>query len=143
MNFILTGRYVLKKPVIDPPPPLPGTGVPFRTVEEAWFWFIRTVVAREMGASLRIGLGNIPRPCQPMDIYRTLDRLYRSRRILWKEILVMNEYGRRRRVPNLASLDKKERDDGTLWRRAMLELDTALRQRGIIRNALKRSLEEL
>lgn len=46
-----------------------ANGVPFRTAEEAWFWFICAVEARADGAVPGRGRGEVQRPCEPPDIY--------------------------------------------------------------------------
>jgi len=61
--------------------PMIVPGIPFNTVEEAWFWFICAMEAREDGATPGKSRGEILRPCEPTDIYRTLERLYRKRRL--------------------------------------------------------------
>ncbi len=49
--------------------PARAPGIPFRTAEEAWLWFICAVEARAEGAVPGGGRGDIPRPCEPVDIY--------------------------------------------------------------------------
>jgi len=54
---------------------------PFRSVEEAWFWTMAGLIARRDGARIVSGAGLVPRPCEPDDVVKCLDRLYRQRRI--------------------------------------------------------------
>jgi len=51
------------------PPPDAPLGIPFRTAEEAWFWFISSVEAREAGMRPTGAKAKLPRPCEPIDIY--------------------------------------------------------------------------
>lgn len=111
-------------------PPLPGT-VPFDSAEEAWFWFIQANEARQSGARIRAGEGLVIRPCEPLDILRTVDRLYRQRRLLRDHLLVLAHYGRRQMAPE-AARQREMRDHG-LWREAFLALAPALTAKGIVR----------
>jgi len=47
---------------------------PFDSAEAAWFWFVQAQVARLEGARISAGAGTFQRPCEPVDIYRELDR---------------------------------------------------------------------
>ncbi|HCM83707.1 MAG TPA: hypothetical protein PKW15_08190 [Alphaproteobacteria bacterium] len=110
-------------------------GIPFRNVEEAWFWFICAVEARRDGAVPGRGRGAVPRPCEPNDIYVTLERLYRNRRLRMEHMHVLSHYGRRRMPPEYHR--RHEARAATLWREAMRELDVMLQRRGIVRNPLQ------
>jgi hypothetical protein len=110
-------------------------GIPFRNAEEAWFWFICAVEARADGATPGKGRGQTPRPCEPCDIYQTIERLYRNRRLRMEHMYVLSHYGRRRQVPE--SYRPREARAHTLWREAMKELDIILQRRGIVRNPLQ------
>ena len=57
-------------------------GQPFATAEEAWFWLMRWRRAWLDGARFRAGRSDRPRPCEPVDILRVVDRLYRAVRSL-------------------------------------------------------------
>ena len=83
------------------PKPTPDRDVQaFDSAEEAWFWFIQAQQARNDGARFTAGNGLIPRPCEPIDILRVLDRLYRHRRLTMEHLLVMRHYGRRQMPPD-------------------------------------------
>ncbi len=110
--------------------PLPGT-VPFDSAEEAWFWFMQANEARQAGARIRAGEGLVKRPCEPLDILRSVDRLYRQRRLLRDHLLVLAHYGRRQMAPE-AGRPREMRDNG-LWREAFLALAPALTAKGIVR----------
>ncbi len=73
---------------------------PFESVEQAWFWFIQAQQARNDGARIGAGLGLVARPCEPADILKILDRLYRNRRLQMDHLLVLRHYGRRQMPPD-------------------------------------------
>ena len=54
---------------------------PFRDAEEAWLWTMAALMARREGARFRANQGLIVRPCEPDDVVKCLDGLYRQRRI--------------------------------------------------------------
>ncbi|HRJ61988.1 MAG TPA: hypothetical protein PKZ97_11275 [Azospirillaceae bacterium] len=119
-----------------PPRPLPAPaaiqagGVPFPSAEEAWFWFIQAQEAKAAGARVRAGLGLTERPCEPLDIYRAVDRLYRQRKLLRDHLHVMAHYGRRLSAPD-SSRDREARA-AVLWAEAFDQLTPLLRQKGIV-----------
>ena len=101
---------------------------PFRSAEEAWFWTMGALQARREGASRSSGV-KIARPCEPDDVVRCLDRLYRTRRIELAHARVLRNWGERQMPPaqrNGAGMEC------ALWREAMERLDPALRAKGII-----------
>lgn len=104
---------------------------PFDTAEEAWFWFIAAQEARVDGARFSAGLGQIPRPCESIDILKVLDKLYRNRTLLREHLLVLRHYGRRRLPPD--PLRVKEMRAHTLWEEALDALGDAFEEKGIIR----------
>lgn len=105
-------------------------GVPFPSAEEAWFWFIQAQEAKAAGARVRAGLGLTERPCEPLDIYRAVDRLYRQRKLLRDHLHVMAHYGRRLSAPD-SSRDREARA-AILWAEAFEQLAPLLRQKGIV-----------
>jgi hypothetical protein len=113
----------------------PTEVVPFRNAEEAWFWFICSVEAREAGATPSKSKGNVPRPCEPVDIYRVLERLYRNRRLRFEHMKVLSHFGRRRMPPEARR--PHEAKSHQLWREAMKELDASLQRRGVVRSIFK------
>ena len=54
---------------------------PFRSAEEAWLWTMAALQARRDGARYTANRGLVSRPCEPDDVIRCLDALYRRRRI--------------------------------------------------------------
>lgn len=123
----------LSTPLAPIPAPLrpPPGGVPFDSANEAWFWFILAHEARQAGARIRAGAGLYERPCEPLDILRVTDRLYRQRRLLRDHLLVLAHYGRRQMAPE-PDRPREARDD-RLWREAFAVLTPALRAKGIVR----------
>ena len=102
---------------------------PFATAEEAWFWTIAALNARAAGARIVAGLG-VPRPCEPDDVVRCLDRLYRQRRIDLVHIKVLKEFGDRSVPP-----DPRHPGDRValrLWREALSRLEWHLVAKGIV-----------
>jgi hypothetical protein len=111
-------------------PVLPGAAAkPFASAEEAWFWTIAALTARNAGARIVSGLG-IPRPCEPDDVVRCLDRLYRHRRIDIAHVKVLKEFGDRGVPP-----DPRHRGDRAalqLWGEALGRLEWHLVSKGIV-----------
>ena len=67
--------------------------VPFHTVEEAWFWTMAALVARRDGARIVSGAGLVTRPCEPDDVVKCLDRLYRHRRVDLQHARILRIWG--------------------------------------------------
>lgn len=103
---------------------------PFRSAEEAWFWTMAALVARREGARYSAGLGKIARPCEPDDVVKCLDTLYRRRRIDLAHARILRIWGERRIAPNPAYVG--ERLDWRLWREAVSALEWPLRVKGIV-----------
>ena len=114
------------------PIPSPETAVPFHTAEEAWFWFIQANQARLDGARYKSAEGrNVPRPCEPIDILRILDRLYRTRRLMMDHLRVLRYYGLRQMPPE--RWRRSEMRAATLWSEAMRALEPVLISKKIMR----------
>lgn len=114
--------------------PSPSCGgddaVPFADPAEAWFWCVQAYQARIDGARLRAGVGLLPRPCEPVDVMRVVDRLYRTRRLLRDHLAVLGHYGRRVLPPDPDR--HHEARAHTLWREALDRLGAVLRLKGIV-----------
>lgn len=104
--------------------------VPFDSAQEAWFWFVRAQQAKNDGARFAAGLGNTERPCEPIDILRILDRLYRNRLLLRDHLLVLRHYGRRELSPDPRRI--KEARAYKLWIEALERMEPILERKGII-----------
>lgn len=107
--------------------------VPFASAEEAWFWTMAALVARREGARITAGKGLVARPCEPDDVIKCLDRLYRQRRIEIAHARIMRIWGERGAAPNPRY--PAERGDARLWREAMNRLEWPLRVKGIVAGA--------
>lgn len=114
--------------------------VPFTTPEEAWFWFIDANQARLDGARYTAARGNVRRPCEPVDILRILDRLYRTRRLMIDHMRVLRYYGVRQMAPE--AWRKTEARSATLWREAMRALEPVLIAKKIMRDRICVPLDE-
>ncbi|MCC6598521.1 MAG: hypothetical protein IT559_07010 [Alphaproteobacteria bacterium] len=107
-----------------------GGAMPFIDAEEAWFWFIAAQQAKNEGARFTAGLGVCPRPCEPIDILKVLDALYRQRRLLRAHLLVLRHYGRRFMAPDPRRV--KEARAAQLWHEALERISVVLERKGII-----------
>jgi hypothetical protein len=103
---------------------------PFHSAEEAWFWTMAALVARRDGARIVSGAGLVGRPCEPDDVVKCLDRLYRQRRIDLQHARIMRIWGERQQVPDARA--PREAGDARLWREAMNRLEWPLRVKGIV-----------
>jgi hypothetical protein len=107
---------------------------PFDNAEEAWLWFILAQEARNEGAQLSAGVSLFARPCEPTDILKCVDRLYRHRRLLMDHLLVLRFYGKRQLPPDPRRM--KEVRAFTLWKEALERLEPVLVRKGIVRPKL-------
>lgn len=113
------------------PMPTPDTAVLFHTPEEAWFWFMQANQARLDGARTKSREGSVCRPCEPVDILRILDRLYRTRRLMMDHLRVLRYYGLRQMPPE--KWRRSEMKAATLWAEAMRALESPLIAKKIMR----------
>src|ERR1700761_3719515 len=91
---------------------------PFESAEQAWFWTAPPLAARRNG--IHNG-ATIERPCEPADILKCLDRLYRTRRIELLHGRILRIYGERQIAPNPGR--RGELCDWRLWNEAMERLE--------------------
>ena len=111
-----------------------GTGyVPFDSAEEVWFWFMRAQEAKNDGARFSASIGTMPRPCEPLDILRILDRLYRNRRLLKDHLMVLRHYGKRDMSPDPCR--DFEAKAHRLWAEAMERIEPILEEKGIVKKS--------
>ena len=103
---------------------------PFRTSEEAWFWTMSALTARREGGHYSSGKALVKRPCDPDDVVRCLDVLYRSKRIDLVHARILRAWGERGMAPDPAYAG--ERSDHRYWREAMDRLEWPLRVKGIV-----------
>ena len=116
------------------------TSLPFSTPEEVWFWFIEANQARLDGARFTAARGNVRRPCEPVDILRILDRLYRTRRLMMDHLRVLRFYGVRQMPPEIWR--PREARAATLWREAMRALEPVFIAKKIMRDRIAVCSEE-
>ncbi len=104
--------------------------VPFESAEEAWLWFIQAQEARNAGARFVKGMATVVRPCEPLDILKILDRLYRQRFLLRDHLLVLRHYGRRLMPPDKNRV--KEMRAHKIWTEALERIEPVLIRKGIV-----------
>ena len=105
-------------------------GQPFCSAEEAWIWTMAALTARREGARYVANAGRVTRPCEPDDVVKCLDTLYRRRRIDLTHARILRIWGERQAAPNPAYAS--ERSDWRLWREALDRLEWLLRVKGIV-----------
>ena len=110
------------------PGPRGARAEPFRSAEQAWFWTMAALIARREGS--RNDGPRTARPCDPDDVVKCLDQLYRRRRIDLVHARILRIWGERGTPPNPAY--PLERGDWRLWREAIDRLEWPLRVKGIV-----------
>ncbi|AWK88052.1 hypothetical protein DEW08_16385 [Azospirillum thermophilum] len=106
------------------------SGIPFDSGEEAWFWAVQAQDAKAAGARVVAGLGLVQRPCEPADVLRVVDRLYRRRLLTRDHLHVLVHYGRRLAAPDVTR-PREQRAHG-LWCEAFERVNPVLREKGIL-----------
>jgi hypothetical protein len=101
---------------------------PFRDAEQAWFWTMGVLAARRDGGGS--SGPRMARPCDPDDVVKCLDQLYRRRRIELLHARILRIWGERQVAPDPAC--PAEACDARLWREAMERLEWPLRAKEII-----------
>lgn len=105
-------------------------GEAFSSAEEAWLWTIAALAARAEGSHSVPKFGKKIRPCEPDDVIRCLDALYKARRISLAHARVLRVWGTRQSAPDPAY--PLERTDSRLWDEAIRALEWPLRMKGIV-----------
>jgi hypothetical protein len=103
---------------------------PFRDAQEAWLWTMAALIARREGARFSARKGLLSRPCEPDDVVKCLDGLYRQSRIDLAHARVLRIWGERQMAPSVAIA--AERHDHRLWLEALERLEWPLRIKGIV-----------
>lgn len=103
---------------------------PFATAQEAWLWTMAALIARREGARYTANLGSVSRPCDPDDVVKCLDGLYRGKRIQLSHARVLRIWGERQMAPSPSVA--VEQSDRRLWIEALARLEWPLRVKGII-----------
>ena len=110
-------------PVSNHQPISPAGETPFRSAEEAWFWFMSWRLTVEDGGTP--GYEGRGRPCTPLDMLACLRRLVKPGRLTRRHLRVLTAFGRRLEAPGHGPAAR-------LWREAMARLDGVLRAKGIV-----------
>jgi hypothetical protein len=103
---------------------------PFGDAEHAWLWTMSALIARRDGARYTANMGAIARPCDPDDVVKCLDTLYRQGRISLIHARVLRIWGERQMAPSPAL--PAERQDCKVWAEALERLAWPLRAKGIV-----------
>ncbi|HEY0181890.1 MAG TPA: hypothetical protein VGC09_03695 [Rhodopila sp.] len=103
---------------------------PFKSAEEAWLWTMAALIARREGARYTANKGLTSRPCDPDDVVKCLDGLYRHRRIDLMHARILRIWGERQMAPSRSVA--AERHDHRLWSEALERLEWPLRIKGIV-----------
>src|SRR5271163_4416996 len=72
----------------------------FANAEEAWLWTMGCLMARQQGARFGANRGLVGRPCEPDDVVKCLDALYRQRRIDLLHARILRIWGERQAAPD-------------------------------------------
>jgi hypothetical protein len=113
-----------------PPPSRNPEVQPFCNSEHAWLWTMAALIARREGARFSARKGSVARPCDPDDVVKCLDALYRQRRIDLAHARVLRIWGERQMAPGTSVA--AERQDRKLWIEALERLEWPLRVKGIV-----------
>jgi len=103
---------------------------PFDSAEAAWLWTMAALIARREGARFTANKGLVTRPCDPDDVVKCLDGLYRQRRIDLVHARILRIWGERQIAPS--SVIAVERRDRQIWTEALDRLEWPLRIKGIV-----------
>jgi hypothetical protein len=112
------------------PPGLNPPTQPFCNAEHAWLWTMAALIARREGARFTANKGAVTRPCDPDDVVKCLDALYRQRRIDLAHARVLRVWGERQMPPS--PVVAAERQDRKLWIEVLERLEWPLRVKGIV-----------
>jgi hypothetical protein len=106
------------------------TEMKFANAEEAWLWTMGCLMARRQGARFGANRGMVSRPCEPDDVVKCLDALYRQRRIDLLHARILRIWGERQTAPDPTYATEKA--DWRIWREALDRLEWPLRMKGIV-----------
>ncbi len=120
----------MPRPPISPPILSSDDVTAFESTSDVWFWFVQAQQARNEGARFKAGLSSVTRPCEPIDILKILDRLYRNRFLTRDHLLVLRHYGRRQMPPDYRRV--KEARAYHLWNEALARMETTFIRKGIV-----------
>ena len=120
----------MKKPKFAHKAPDPDAAEPFDNAEDAWFWAMSCLIAREDGARFVAGLALRERPCSPDDLIVSAERMGVSGRLGPTHLRVLAGYGRRLLAPDGRA--RHEAKAARLWDEALDLLTTVWRRKGIV-----------
>jgi hypothetical protein len=72
---------------------------PFDSAEAVWLWTMAALIVRREGARYTANEGAVTRPCDPDDVVKCLDALYRQKRITLSHARVLRIWGERQMAP--------------------------------------------
>jgi hypothetical protein len=93
-------------------------------------WTMAALIARRDGARYTANKGLVSRPCDPDDVVKCLDGLFRQKRIDLGHARVLRIWGERQMAPSPAAV--AEQTDYRLWTEALERLAWPLRVKGIV-----------
>lgn len=96
----------------------------FRDAEHLWFWFVS---ARKIRNGFHRPHDNGCRCCELIDVETLVTKLFLSGKLSREQLIVMTEWGVKRRVPN--QYIYAENKDAFLWAAAFKTLTTAFGQK--------------
>ena len=102
--------------------------VAFENAEEAWFWTMAILLAREDGADEAWRPDGPERPCDPEDVLSCVDSLYREGAITLAHARVIRRCGAGQQPPRAIAAQSYR-----LWHHALGLIEWRLRARGIVR----------
>lgn len=114
------------------------SNVVFKNAEEAFFWAVDCEKAKKDGARAVSGYGFPLRPCNALDVFIVLQRLYAQGKIKTDHCLTLRFFGLRgmrpdpRIRPHTTKDGRDERRAYELWCEAMDLMEKELRKKGIV-----------
>jgi hypothetical protein len=103
---------------------------PFDSAGHAWLWTMAALTARREGARYTANKGAVSRPCDPDDVVKCLDGLFRQKRIGLAHARILRVWGERQMAPSPSVA--AEHHDHRLWIEALERLEWPLRVKGIV-----------
>lgn len=101
----------------------------FQNAEQMWFWFITARNVRNDIGRYKDKPEN-RKICELVDVETLVTKLYLAGKLTDEQLVVMKEYGDRRRTPH--QYIWHENHDAAVWRDAMNTLNTAAMDKGWI-----------
>lgn len=101
--------------------------IPFESPEEAWLWCCRIRLGGRAGKEV---CSDFVRPCETIDIYHIIQKLYKRSILSDSHLKVMVDYGERLAPP--LSFKRIYDYECSLWDQAMERLASPLREKKIV-----------